>query len=234
MIKIVSCFWNAEQYISNCIKTLKNQLDGDFEVFLIDDMSTDKSVEVIKNLISDDLRFKLIVNIEKKFKLKNLDDLISTFDDEDIIVELDGDDFLLGNDVITEIKKIYNNKNVWLTNGSFMYTNGVNGFSSKANLSNIRTSVFTFSHLRTWKSWLWKKIKEEDLQDSEGNYWSVAGDLAFMFPMFEMSGEKHYRHISTITYIYNENNPLNDHKVNMPMVNSIVNIIRNKTPYNKI
>jgi hypothetical protein len=27
---------------------------------------------------------------------------------------------------------------------------------------------------------------------------------------------------------------LNDHKVNMPMVNSIVNIIRNKTPYNKI
>jgi hypothetical protein len=55
-----------------------------------------------------------------------------------------------------------------------------------------------------------------------------------MFPMFEMSGEKHYRHISTITYIYNENNPLNDHKVNMPKVNSTVNIIRNKTPYNKI
>jgi glycosyltransferase involved in cell wall biosynthesis len=131
MIKIISCFWNAETYISNCIKTLKNQKDKEFEVFLIDDMSTDKSVEVIKNLISDDLRFKLIVNIEKKFKLKNLDDLISTFDDEDIIVELDGDDFLLGNDVITEIKKIYNNKNVWLTNGSFMYTMVLMGFHQR-------------------------------------------------------------------------------------------------------
>ena len=122
MIKIVSCFWNAEQYISNCIKTLKNQLDGDFEVFLIDDMSNDNSVSIVNSLISNDSRFNLIINTEKKFKLKNLDDLISTFDDNDIVVELDGDDFLLGNDVINDIRKIYNNKNVWLTNGSFMYS----------------------------------------------------------------------------------------------------------------
>ena len=88
--------------------------------------------------------------------------------------------------------------------------------------------------MRTWKSWLWKKIKEEDLKDLEGNYWGVAGDLAFMFPMFEMSGEKHYRHIPSITYIYNETNPLNDHKVNMPKVNSIVGILRNKQPYNRL
>ena len=88
--------------------------------------------------------------------------------------------------------------------------------------------------MRTWKSWLWKKIKEEDLKDSEGKYWSVAGDLAFMFPMFEMSGKNHYKYISEITYIYNEINPLNDHKVNMPSVNSTVNIIRNKQEYSKI
>ena len=71
-------------------------------------------------------------------------------------------------------------------------------------------------------------------QNSEGNYWDVAGDLAFMFPMFEMSGEKHYRYLSSINYIYNETNPLNDHKVNMPKVNSTVSIIRNKQPYNLI
>jgi hypothetical protein len=122
-----------------------------------------------------------------------------------------------------------------MTSGSFKYSNGTQGFSTPpTTFDSIRKQNFTLSHLRTWKSWLWKKIAEEDLKDSVGNYWTVAGDLAFMFPMFEMSGEKHYKHISTITYIYNENNPLNDHKVNMPMVNSIVNIIRNKTPYNKI
>jgi hypothetical protein len=88
--------------------------------------------------------------------------------------------------------------------------------------------------MRTWKSWLWKKIKEEDLKDVSGNYWSVAGDLSFMFPMLEMSGEKHFKFISDVLYIYNESNPLNDHKVNMGKVSSTVNIIRNKQLYNLI
>jgi hypothetical protein len=35
-----------------------------------------------------------------------------------------------------------------------------------------------------------------------------------------------------VLYIYNESNPLNDHKVNMNKVSSTVNIIRNKLQYN--
>jgi hypothetical protein len=88
--------------------------------------------------------------------------------------------------------------------------------------------------MRTWKAWLWKKIEIEDLKDEHGNYWEVAGDLAFMFPMFEMCGLEHYRFLTDINYIYNESNPMNDHKVNMPKVMDIVNKIRNKKPYNKI
>jgi hypothetical protein len=122
-----------------------------------------------------------------------------------------------------------------MTSGSFKYSDGRTGFNKPiTSTDNIRKSNFTLSHMRTWKSWLWKKIKEEDLKDNDGNYWGVAGDLAFMFPMFEMSGKKHYRHIPSITYIYNETNPLNDHKVNMSKVNSTVSIIRNKQPYNLI
>ena len=44
MIKFVCCFWNAEKYIKNCIRTLKSQKDDDFEVYLIDDISTDGGV----------------------------------------------------------------------------------------------------------------------------------------------------------------------------------------------
>jgi hypothetical protein len=35
-----------------------------------------------------------------------------------------------------------------------------------------------------------------------------------------------------VLYIYNESNPLNDHKFNMNKVCSTVNIIRNKLQYN--
>jgi glycosyltransferase involved in cell wall biosynthesis len=78
MIKFVCCFWNAENYIKNCIRTLKSQKDTEFEVYLIDDMSTDNGAELVKKLIDGDKRFKFITNTEKKFKLKNLDELIST------------------------------------------------------------------------------------------------------------------------------------------------------------
>jgi len=78
---------------------------------------------------------------------------------------------------------------------------------------------------------LWKKINEEDLKDETGNYWSVAGDLAFMFPMLEMSGMEHFKFLSEKLYVYNESNPINDHKVNMSNVLKTTNIIRNKTPY---
>lgn len=240
MIRVVSCFWNAESYISNCIKTLKNQLDKDFEVYLIDDMSNDNSVSVIKPLISDDSRFKLIINTEKKFKLKNLDDLISSFDDEDIVVELDGDDFLLGNGVIGDIRKMYEDKNVWLTNGSFMYSNGSNGFSSKVNPDNVRSSVFTFSHLRTWKSFLWKAIPKDYFKDDDDSYFKSAADVAYTIPLLELSGAEHYRFNPKILYVYNGNSPYNDHKDGSATGGGLkeqsrcANIIRNKQKLNKL
>jgi hypothetical protein len=92
----------------------------------------------------------------------------------------------------------------------------------------------TCSHIRTWRAFLWRKIKEEDLKDENGEYWKVTGDLAFMFPMLEMSGEKHYRFIEDIMYVYNEQNPLNDHKVDLTMVNNLANKIRNKKSYDKL
>ena len=70
--------------------------------------------------------------------------------------------------------------------------------------------------------------------NANGKYWSVAGDLAFMFPMFEMAGKEHYRFMDTINYIYNEANPLNDHKVNMQVVDLTVKKIRNMPPYLKL
>lgn len=212
MIKVVSCFWNVEKYISNCIKTLKNQKDKNFEVYLIDDMSTDNSNNIIKELIKDDQRFHLIINSEKKFKLKNMNDLIKTFDDEDIIIELDGDDFLLGDNVIGDIRTIYNTENIWLTNGSFMYSNGSPGFSSKGNPQTIRQDTFMFSHLRTWKSFLWKSIPEDYFKDSDGNYFKAASDVAYSFSLLELAGNKHYRFIDKILYVYNADSPYNDHK----------------------
>ena len=76
MIKIISCFWNASKYIEKCINSIKSQTFSDYKVFLVDDMSTDDTVKIIEGLIDGDDRFILIKNDEKKFKLRNMDELI--------------------------------------------------------------------------------------------------------------------------------------------------------------
>ena len=240
MIKFVCCFWNAEKYIKNCIRTLKSQTDKDFEVYLIDDMSTDNTVEVIKKLIEDDSRFKLIVNQEKKFKLKNLNELITKFDDEDIVIEIDGDDFLLSSDVVSDIRNMYSDDQVWLTNGSFMYSNGDSGFSSKCNPETVRKDAFRFSHLRTWKTFLWKAIPDSYLRDDDGSYFKSAADVAYTFSLLELAGDENYRFLPKLYYVYNAESPYNDHKIGSATGGGhreqerCSNIIRNKTKLKKL
>jgi glycosyltransferase involved in cell wall biosynthesis len=240
MIKFVCCFWNAEKYIKNCIRTLKSQTDRDFEVYLVDDMSTDNTVEVTKKLIEGDSRFKLIINQEKKFKLRNLDELITQFNDEDIVIEIDGDDFLLTSDVVSDIKNIYSDGKVWLTNGSFMYSDGNSGFSSKCNPETVRKDVFLFSHLRTWKSFLWKAIPDSYLRDDDGSYFKSAADVAYTFSLLELAGDENYRFLSKLYYVYNAESPYNDHKIGSATGGGhreqerCSNIIRNKSKLNKL
>lgn len=216
MIKIISCFWNASNYIEKCINSIKSQTFLDYRVFLVDDMSTDDTVKIIESLIDGDDRFIIVKNNEKKFKLKNMDELImdeSLFEDEDIIVELDGDDWLFDNNVLNLINKKYtNNKNLWLTNGSFIYSNGRFGFASKVNYKTVRQDVFTFSHLRTWKVHLWRQIDEESFLDENNEYFISAPDVAYSLPMIEMAGDKHYEFIPDILHVYNEESPFNEHK----------------------
>ena len=49
-------------FLPDAIASIKAQTLTDWECIIIDDASTDNSVEVIKNLIADDDRFELIVN----------------------------------------------------------------------------------------------------------------------------------------------------------------------------
>ncbi len=234
---ILTTAYNCEVFIERSLYSIMSQQFTDFTCYIFDDMSTDNTAKKVEDIIKNDSRFIFIKNSKKLYQPGNYDLVIRhmNLSDEEICVEVDGDDWLPNSNVLGLINETYKDENVWMTSGSFRYSNGTQGFSvAPIKFSNIRKQNFTLSHLRTWKSWLWKKIEQEDLKDSDGNYWTVAGDLSFMFPMFEMSGEKNYKHIPTITYIYNEKNPLNDHKVNMDKVNSVVNIIRGKKEYKKI
>ena len=238
MMVILTTVYNCENYIEKSLLSIMSQTFKNFKCYITDDMSTDNSVKLIENIIKGDDRFILIKNKIKLYQPGNYDQVIrnnENIDDNDVIVEIDGDDWLPNSKCLEKINEIYKNDDVWITNGSFKYSSGMNGFSKKQIInSDLRKNPMTCSHMRTWRAFLWRKIKEDDLKDENGVYWKVTGDLAFMFPMLEMSGDEHYRFIDEIIYVYNESNPLNDHKVDLSLVNEIAIKIRSMKPYNKI
>jgi glycosyltransferase involved in cell wall biosynthesis len=236
---ILTGFYNAEQYIERCISSIMGQSFTDFKCYITHDLSTDNSVKLVKEMIEGDDRFILIDDNEKKlYQAGNFDKVIrnnSNISDDEVLVEVDGDDYLPDGNVLKRIDELYKDQNIWIANGSFRYHNGPVGFSSKqTNFNNLRTTNFTASHIRTWRAFLWRNIKEEDLRDENGDYWRWSGDLCFMFPMLEMAGEEHYTFMSDVNYVYNAENPINEHKVDMSMVTDHATRIRNKQPYQKL
>lgn len=234
---ILTTTYNCENFVERSLLSIMSQKHTDFTCYITDDMSTDNTVDIIKKTISGDNRFVLIENKSKFYQVGNYDQVIRwrALDGDEICVEVDGDDWLPNSNVFSYISKIYEDKNVWMTSGSFVYHDGRKGFANPpTNEVDVRKQVFTLSHLRTWKAWLWNKIDHNDLKDENGNYWDVSGDLAFMFPMFEMSGLEHFKFLTDVNYVYNESNPINEHKVYMSKVMATTNKIRNKPSYKKL
>ena len=238
--KIIVPFYNVEEWIDKCVKSIKLQTFEDFECYLIDDISTDNSSNIIKDLIKGDNRFKLITNKEKRFALENIYLAIQQSGDnpEDIIVTLDGDDWFASKKVLETLDEKYNKHRCFITYGSYIeYPSKIKGKFCKP-ISNeviknnsFRDSQWFSSHLRTFKRHLWDSIKIEDLKDN-GKFYRMTWDMAFMFPMLEMAGPMSL-HIPQILYCYNRQNPLNDDKVNHRLQLETERQIRSKKRYNK-
>tara|TARA_R110002020_G_scaffold90434_3_gene220183 strand:- start:1604 stop:3583 length:1980 start_codon:yes stop_codon:yes gene_type:complete len=240
--KIIVPFYNVEEWVKVCIRSVKLQSYKNFQCVLVDDISTDRSAEIAEQEIAGDDRFVLVRNTEKAYALKNIYDAINLSEpyEEDIIVTLDGDDWLANKDVLDKLNAVYAQSDCWLTYGSYAeYPSGSRGKFAKQIPRHViqnnlyRENEWCSSHLRTFKHHLWSGIKKEDLLDSNGDFYRMAWDLAFMFPMLEMAGDKS-KYINDILYVYNLGNPLNDHKVDGKLQQSLEFDIRNKEKYSKI
>ena len=90
---------------------------------MIDDVSSDDSYNVAKKAIGSDRRFSLIKNKKKHFALKNISEAIekANCSDEDIILLLDGDDWLASSYSLSTLVERYEKSDCLLTYGSYVY-----------------------------------------------------------------------------------------------------------------
>ena len=239
---IVSPFYNVGESIIQCIKSLKSQNFTNFEAYFIDDMSTDNTVDYYRSEVGDDTRFNIIINTEKKYGIRNIIDCIDILDldDDAVILQIDGDDFLYDENSIHKVVDSYIDTGCWVTYGSYINkSSGLKGACSselpKEIIENqeIRKYPWVTSHLKTFKYGIFKKILIQDLKDEHGEWLKTTWDLAIMYPLIEMACEKSL-YIPEILYVYNDDSEINDEKIHKPEVDRITSYLKNKQRYEKI
>ena len=94
-ISIISPVYNTGKFVLRLLRSIQYQNFNDFELILIDDCSTDNSVELIKKYQKDDKRIRLIQNNKNKGTfssrnlgiLKSIGNYIMIPDPDDILLE---------------------------------------------------------------------------------------------------------------------------------------------------
>ena len=238
LFNIIVPVFNAEKYLEKCLNSILKQTYKNFKVKVIDDCSTDSSYELASEICSRNANFYLRKNTRRLGALNNIYELLSLNIEEPsktIDVLVDGDDYLYSGDVLNILYEKYLNTNCLITYGSHLSSKGVQGkkYPLLIRKFNLYRKYFWYaSHLKTFRHDLWLAINKRDLVDQNGHFFSVASDLALMFPMLEMAG-KRQEYIKDLLYVYNDQNPISDHKIRRKDQILAAKEIREKKIYNK-
>lgn len=201
---------NNGAYVQKTLDSVFRQNYEHFRVVYIDDGSSDGSFELARDLIySGDFpgEASFVRNEERIGILANLARVIETCLDEEIVVVLEGEDWLAHEWVLQRLNAYYANPDLWMTHGQWRefpgYGLGQTGPLTETDWKEkgFRGQNFVPGPLRSFYAGLFKKIKENDLI-YQGKFFPVCGDLAYMLPMLEMAKD-HFQFISETLYIAN-------------------------------
>ena len=64
-VSIIVPVYNTEKYLDRCIKSLRNQSLADIEIILVDDSSTDSSLEICNKAAEEDSRIKVVHKVNE-------------------------------------------------------------------------------------------------------------------------------------------------------------------------
>lgn len=108
LVSIIIPVYNAEKYIQETINSILSQTYNNFEIILVDDISTDNSVEIIKENMKNDSRIKLITNTKKQGAagVRNIGINYAT---GRYIAYIDADDYWVPSKLEKQIKFMKNN-----------------------------------------------------------------------------------------------------------------------------
>jgi glycosyltransferase involved in cell wall biosynthesis len=231
---IFSAGFNCAGAAEHCLRSVQSQTWKNYVHVVVDDASTDGTWELVQGI--KDERVVARRNAANRKWLANAMDHL-TPEDEDVVALVDLDDWLTGPDVLRSVAEIYQRERCWLTYGDYCKASSLPKSKWLRRLREalalphksarhcrpldqdvldrraFREIGYCTSHLRTFKGFLWNALRLADLLDWDQRLPVMAWDAATMYPMLEMCEPGKIRFVPEILYVYNDLNPLNDHKL---------------------
>ena len=218
--KVVIPSYNNEQWVEANIASILQQTYTNYDVLYINDCSTDSTSLLVNNIINDNnldnwTLLNWTSNKKRGFNVNpNEEHIINFIDNEDdIILFVDGDDWLFDKNVFEKLNKFYNATDCWMTyGGMYCYPKGNLAFPQNTPYNEevhkqkaYRKDTWRASHLRSFKWFLYNKIKNNDLIYSKTNKpYFHAEDLATSYPCLEMCPKEKIGVVNFPTYVFNE------------------------------
>ncbi len=207
---ITSTTLNAEKYVARCIESVQRQTYPHWDHFVVDAKSNDFTVRKARaqgklTPIGPVSWTHVSVNKKRQAALENCWEIWSKLPPDEVIVWLDGDDWLATDHAFDILARTYASPaEPWLTYGQFMMATGEVGFASPYYPGeNPRQTHWRATHLKTFRAGLVQQMNRRLLLKPDNETWcDLAIDKAVMYPLLDMAGDRH-AFISQILYVYN-------------------------------
>lgn len=225
-IVVISPFWNAEKYIEKNIQSVAQQNYPDYLHILINDASTDASQSVVDAAVKAVNTYSCVtenkaVNCGAIFnQLTAVEEYVR---DDDIVMLLDGDDWLVNNNTIFHYYNDLYNQGYEFTYGSMWsvvdsipliaqeYPNSVK--DNKSYREHLFNWKIPYTHLRTVLGKHIKNLDQSKFKDESGNWMKSGHDNPLFYELIERVDPNKIYCNREIVCNYNDANPLNDYKV---------------------
>lgn len=218
--KIIVTVRNAERWIERCLQSVLTQSYPLWQCIVVDDASTDRTFDNALRVTGRDARF-LAMRQEQRQEShlvnQNLAVQASRANSRDVLVILDGDDWLHDDGVLHHLAIVFKSPDVWLSYGSFVLWTAddapldtswkLPAYSTETLRSGtVRQEDWRASHLRAFRAGLWRAVDQDRYCRRDGRVVNVAVDHGMMFPMMELARERCI-HVERPMLIYNFANP---------------------------
>ena len=186
--------YNASQYISKCITSIINQHYTDFECIIVNDGSTDNSIEICQSIIKEDLRFSIIDNPKKGVSSARncgLDRATGNY-----VVFVDSDDWIEPTLLLNLIQK---GNNADIIQYDFYQISGDSKTEIHLN-SDINLIVQSEGTV------VWKRAFKKEIIDKIRFNENIHGGEDYIFTIQVFLNSKSYQYLSDCLYNYNTDN----------------------------